>query len=338
MLLLASVFFSFIATFVNVLAITVTAPSPGEQVSLAKPFMIRWALDSGDPAQVSIDLLNSSNIVAKPILENIAHSLNASELGANITWPFNIPNETATYQLYFIAAASGSDIATSGIFSLTLPPGENRTQAAGTVGPYGTHPSTDFPPSAKESRLSSRVIAGIVCSFVVLFLVGIFTGCFIYRKRRHVPAKEEENNEIGKPELDGSSPNEKRGTLDTMASAEIGSSDKPFNYLRFELPSSPPIPPVELPDNEIPAYEMSSAADTSTIPDTEEKSYEEQDRLDVTLTTETSEGIRNHVQSPQSRSMSISSLSSGTKFPASTFAKALEEIVAEEFRRKDSDE
>jgi len=45
MLLLAPVFLFFIIALDDVSAITVTAPSKGEQVSLAKPFMIRWTMD-----------------------------------------------------------------------------------------------------------------------------------------------------------------------------------------------------------------------------------------------------------------------------------------------------
>jgi hypothetical protein len=326
---------------------------------------------------VSIDLLNASSIVPKPVLENIAHNLNTTELGVNVTWPFNVPNETATYQLYFIATASGSDIANSGNFNLTLPPGENRTQAAGTVGPYGTHPDTDSPPSASSfSQLSKGAIAGIVvgaAGAVALFVGAVVAIIFTSRQRHHIPG-DGESDTARKPELDGSSSSEKRDTLKSMSSAEIGLSDKPLNYLRFELPSSPPKPPVELPDNEIPAFEMSTEADLLVLPTVEDVASEEQRNIDIanstnkkqpshrTTPTNSVEGSQTTVRLPHSHTLSIGSLSIKSAIPLSSpslpnspssaslrsispsvssprkamnFAEALEEIIAEEFRRKD---
>jgi hypothetical protein len=328
---------------------------------------------------VSIDLLNASSIAPNPILENIAHNLNSTELGVNVTWPFNIPNETATYQLYFIAAASGSDIATSGNFNLTLLPGENRTQAGGTVGPYGTHPNTDLLPSASARasvRLSKGAIAGTVVGAVgaVALCLGVLVAAFlIYRGRHHISG-DGESDEMRKSELDGSSPNEKRDTLESISSAEIGSSDKPPNYLRFELPSSPPKTPVELPDNEIPAFEMSTGADMPTRPELDDAVLGDHGNIEIADCTEQKpisqtnastsslKDDQNAVRPPHSRNLSTGSLSTtgarplspnslpnspssgslrSTSHPSSSprkpmnFMKALEEIVAEEFRRKD---
>lgn len=46
MLLLTHILFILIISLDNVFAITVTAPLPGQQVSLAKPFQIRWTMDA----------------------------------------------------------------------------------------------------------------------------------------------------------------------------------------------------------------------------------------------------------------------------------------------------
>lgn len=328
---------------------------------------------------MSIDLLNASSIAPKPILENIAHNLNTTSLGVNVTWPFNVPNETATYQLYFIATASGSDIANSGNFNLTLPPGENRTQAEGTVGPYGTHPDSDSPPKASgsgsSSGLSKGAIAGIVVGAIcaAVLLVGTLVAALLIRRKRRNVSDAGESDTVRKPELDGSSPKEKRATFDTVTSAEIGPSDKPPNHLRFELPSEPANPPVELPDNEVPAFEMSTGADTSTLPrfeDVVKEEYGNNDMVDSPKENPTGprhtsisplEGNQNPARPPHARNMSIGSTQSARPLPSPSFpnsprprslrsfsssssrrqpqnfAEALEEIVAEEFRRKGSD-
>lgn len=277
---------------------------------------------SGDPPQISIDLLNATSTVPKPILENIAHNLNTTDLGVNITWPYNVPNETATYQLYFIATASGSDVANSGAFNLTLPPGENRTEAGGTVGPYGTHPDTDFAPKGSApDHLSKGAIAGIVVGAVgaLALVIGALAAFLIYRRRRNGPVDQDDDS-IRKAELDGSTLNEKRGTLQTITS-EIGSSDKPPNYLRWELPSSPPSIPVELPDNEIPAFEMSTGTTMLTLAKLEDATSEDHKNNEVahfmqdipnsrTSTSANSlEANRDPAQTPQSRTLSIGSMS-----------------------------
>jgi hypothetical protein len=322
---------------------------------------------------VSIDLLNASSIVPKPVLENIAHNLNSTELGVNVTWPYNIPNETATYQLYFIATTSGSDIANSGNFNLTLPPGENRTQAGGTVGPYGTHPDTDSPPGTSASasgKLSKGAIAGVVFGAVgaAALSLGALVALLSYRRKRQI-SRDGEGDKVGKPELDGSSSNEKRDTLQTISSVEIGSSDKPWNYLQFELPSSAPKPPAELPDNEIPAFEMSTGTDTPTLDRSKEHgnidivdTMDEKPNSQSHTSAGALEGNQDPMQPPHSRNPSIDSLStpsvrllpspslpnspssgslrsispsSSSPRRAKNFAQALEEIIAEEFRRTD---
>lgn len=293
-----------------------------------------------------------------------------------MTWPFNVPNETATYQLYFIATASGSDIANSGNFNLTLPPGENRTAAEGTVGPYGTHPDSDNPPSATpkaSDHLSKGAIAGIAIGAISALVVGgLAAGLFIYR-RRHPVTGDGDSDVVKKAELDGGSTSrrdEKRETFQSMS--EIGSSDKPPNYLKFELPSSPPQPPVELPDNEIPAFEMSSGGDMPKPSTSGDGVSEERGSLDVVdSTTENPTDHRNMSldsnrkgdHTLHSRDFSIGSgsttsakpLPSGPNSPDSgslrsfsttspsprrlvSFAEALEAIVAEELRRKGPEE
>jgi len=289
-----------------------------------------------------------------PILENIAHNLNTSSGRVNVTWPYSVPNDTATYQLYFIATASGDDIANSGLFNLTLPPGENRSQAEGTVGPYGTHPDTDYPSTSTAAaghKLHGGAIAGVVIG-VIAFLALCSLGAVLYFRRRRMQhrlsVEEEEKHE--KPELDAvmTKSHKRNKTLDTITSTELDAeaSDKKDridsgelegdtqNYLRYELPSTPP-PPAELADNEIAAAEMESPE----LAD-ERDTFEEMDRVGewplrsatVSPTPRRPESVR----SARSGAMSFRSGSSPTLGARElSFAEALHEIVSQELRRKE---
>ena len=164
-----------------------------------------------------------------------------------------MPNDTAEYQLYFIASASGNDVANSPLFNLTLPPGENRTQAEGTVGPYGTHPSSDYASNSTSHKLSGGDIAGIVIG-VLAFAAIVIAAAFYWRRRRQLRHRADEQDLSEKPELDDTSRTEhKRGkTNKTFLSNEAdGESDMKEmngeedrkemegdtkNYLRYELP------------------------------------------------------------------------------------------------------
>jgi len=66
-----------------------------------------------------------------------------------------------------------------------LPPGEDRSEAAGTVGPCGTHPDTDYPPSSspKPHHLHGGAIAGIVIG-VITFNCLCVTGVLLSIRRR----------------------------------------------------------------------------------------------------------------------------------------------------------
>ncbi|TKA78287.1 hypothetical protein B0A55_04741 [Friedmanniomyces simplex] len=103
------------------LSLSITSPTAGENVSLAEKSLITWEEEAGDATAVSVDLLNATAVNTHPILENIAHNLNTSSGQVNITWPLSVPNDTATYQLCFIATVSGEDIVNSEYFNLTLP-------------------------------------------------------------------------------------------------------------------------------------------------------------------------------------------------------------------------
>ncbi|KAK5128121.1 hypothetical protein LTR08_004192 [Meristemomyces frigidus] len=335
----------------SVQALEITAPTSGQAVSLANPFIIEWKEETGDASAVSIDLLNASTTNPSPILENIAHNLNTSSGRVNITWPFSIPNDTATYQLYFIATVSGDDIANSGFFNLTLPPGENRSQAEGTVGPYGTHPDSDSAPSATSSpapKLSGGAIAGIVIGILAFALLSAL-GAFLFIRRRRTQRRQAQDKEIDheKPELDGvgSSSHKRNHTNDTFTSTELGADEDgdrknrivsgelegdAGNYLRYELPATPP-PPAELADNEIAATEMASP----DLDHDDNTSSEESDRIgDWRLRSPVSPAPR-RAESMRSSGLSIRSGSTTLGGREVSFAEALHDIVSQELRRKE---
>ncbi|KAK5739434.1 hypothetical protein LTR17_005339 [Elasticomyces elasticus] len=323
-------------------ALIITSPTAGENVSLAKPFVITWNEEAGDAAAVSIDLLNATALNPSPILENIAHNLNTSSGKVNVTWPFSVPNDTATYQLYFIATESGDDIANSGYFNLTLPTGENRSEAAGTVGPYGTHPDSDTAPSKPiHHGLSGGAIAGIVVGVLVFIGLCGFGGIVILRSRRRKRADVDDEVKNEKPELDASATlgHKRNTTIDTITSTELDAYDDDKkdridsgelegdtrDYLRYELPSTPP-PPVELADNEVAAAEMPS-------PDLNDEKISTARIGDWHLR----QPIPQHAESIRSGRMSdvLSVRSGSTTFGGRelSFAEALHDIVSQELRR-----
>ncbi|KAK5675923.1 hypothetical protein LTS10_011655 [Elasticomyces elasticus] len=325
-------------------ALIITSPTAGENVSLAKPFIITWNEEAGDAAAISIDLLNATALNPSPILENIAHNLNTSSGKVNITWPFSVPNDTATYQLYFIATESGDDIANSGYFNLTLPAGENRSEAAGTVGPYGTHPDSDTAPSKPiHHGLSGGAIAGMVVGVLVFIGLCGFGGVVIFRSRRRKRANVDDEAKNEKPELDASSTSRHRHTktIDTIASTELDAYDDDKkdridsgelegdtrDYLRYELPSTPP-PPVELADNEVAAAEMPS-------PDLNDEKISTARIGDWHVR----QPIPQHAESIRSgRTSDVLSVRSGsTTFGGRelSFAEALHDIVSHELRRNE---
>ncbi|KAK4952096.1 hypothetical protein LTR10_010016 [Elasticomyces elasticus] len=325
-------------------ALIITSPTAGENISLAKSFVITWNEEAGDAAAVSIDLLNATALNPSPILENIAHNLNTSSGKVNVTWPFSVPNDTATYQLYFIATESGDDIANSGYFNLTLPAGENRSEAAGTVGPYGTHPDSDTAPSKPiHHGLSGGAIAGIVIG-VLSLLVGLCSlgyAMMIYNRRRKRAAVEDDGPKNEKPELDASttSGHKRNKTVDTITSTELDGHEydkkdridsgelegDTQDYLRYELPSTPP-PPAELADNEVAAAEMPS-------PDLNDEKVPTARIGDWHLR----QPIPQHAESIRSgRTSDVLSVRSGsTTFGGRelSFAEALHDIVSQELRR-----
>ncbi|KAK3647113.1 hypothetical protein LTR56_008281 [Elasticomyces elasticus] len=324
-------------------ALIITSPAAGENVSLAKPFFITWNEEAGDAAAVSIDLLNATALNPSPILENIAHNLNTSSGKVNVTWPLSVPNDTATYQLYFIATESGDDIANSGYFNLTLPVGENRSEAAGTVGPYGTHPDSDTAPSTPiHHGLSGGAIAGIVVGVLVFIGLCGFGGTLILRGRRRRRAGVDEETKNEKPELDASSTSrhKRNKTIDTIASTELDAYDDDKkdridsgelegdtrDYLRYELPSTPPL--VELADNEVAAAEMPS-------PDLNDEKISSAKIGDWHLR----QPIPQHAESIRSgRTSDVLSVRSGsTAFGGRelSFAEALHDIVSLELRRNE---
>ncbi|KAK5738057.1 hypothetical protein LTR17_006300 [Elasticomyces elasticus] len=297
--------------------------------------------ESGDAAAVSIDLLNATALNPTPILENIAHNFNTSSGRVNVTWPLSVPNDTATYQLYFIATESGDDTANSGYFDLTLPTGENRSEAEGTVGPYGTHPDSDNAPSKPIHRhLSGGSIAGIVVGvFVFVGLCG-FTFVVILRSRRRKRADVEDEAKNEKPELDASATSRHKGntTIDTITSTELDAYDDDKkdridsgelegdtrDFLRYELPSIPPL--VELADNEVAAAERPS-------PDLNDEKISTAKIRDWHLR----QPIPQHAKSlrPGRTSDVLSVRSGSTTFGGRelSFAEALHDIVSQELRR-----
>jgi len=267
-----------------------------------------------------------------------------------VTWPYAVPNDTATYQLYFIASASGDDIANSGFFNLTLPPGENRSEAAGTVGPYGTHPDTDYPPVTSSSHhLHGGAIAGIVVGvlvFVGLCALALFL--FIRRQRRHHRAPTEDEKQ-DKPELDATiskSGHRRNKTTDTFTSTELDAGEDPQDkkeridsgelagdtrdYLRYELPSTPP-PPAELAGNEIAATEMPSPNLNDAKDDTP--------RIGDWPMSDVRTPTPRRPESVRSGNTTAASIRSGSTTLGGrehlSFAEALHEIVSQELRRKE---
>lgn len=293
-------------------------------------------------------MLNATAKNPTPILENIAHNLNTSSKRVNVTWPYSVPNDTATDQLYFIATASGGDIANPGAFNLTLPAGESRGQAEGTVGPYGTHPSTDSAPSSTPSPaggLSGGAIAGIVVGSVVL--VGLcLLGILLYFRRKRQQRRLLHNDVAHeKPELDAitTSGHKRNKTMGTFTSTELDGSDRSDrkerlgsgelegdtkDYLRYELPSTPP-PPAELPNNEIPAAEMPSPDlndEVHTVPHIGDWPLPD-------VSTPTPRRPESVLSGTDARSIG-SSMTAAVRREMS-FAEALHEIVSQELRRKE---
>lgn len=269
-----------------------------------------------------------------------------------------MPNDTASYQLYFIATESGDDIANSGVFNLTLPAGETRGEAEGTVGPYGTHPSSDSAPSAASAshKLSSGAIAGIVVAGIVVFSALLGAMLLYFRRAKKRRANQDGQEQHEKPELCGTevAAGEKRATLNTITSTELGSDGKfemgePHNgkdYLRFELPTTPP--PSELPGTEIEAAEM-DAESMKPPPSYASPLPEVGGRDSVSVVSATSPPLQliplRHMSSdsPQVSFQSgrrAGSVSSGSMSAQPrremTFADALYDIVSEELRRKES--
>lgn len=237
----------------------------------------------------------------------------------NVTWPLSVPNATAAYELYFLSTESGSDIATSGAFNLTLPPGENRTGSGSAAGPV--NPAVAAQGRAKKQGLSGGAIAGIVVGVCVGVLAVLVAAWFLWRRakkrrERRLAHKEEQD----KPELDGAAVayggfHKRSNTVDTDLSAELPSQDNKeridshemegsVDYLRFELPGTPP-PPAELEANELAAEEMDAGSVNPGRPSS-------------------------MLSAPVALSIRSSSTTLGG---ARTFAEALHDLVSSELRR-----
>lgn len=175
-----------------------------------------------------------------------------------IQWPASISDKTESYQLIFIDTPTGAPFGQSGVFNLTIPPGESRNASLGTTGAVGPH-------TAPSTGLSGGAIAGIVIG--TLIAVGILIACvWIFLRRRHRRKLEEAGTQEGKNELDGVATGKARTELAGNKGGQNGRAelDEKRDFLKFELPSTPPRSPAEMEVPEIPAAEMPAGRPASS--------------------------------------------------------------------------
>lgn len=201
---------------------------------------------------MSIDIVNATQN-EQYVLVNVVRGANTSAGEYNIYWPSAVPSDTAAYQLIFLDYASGGFAGSSNTFNLTLPAGEQRNSSVGNAPQGPSQSATSTPVSARHGLSTSATVAAAVVPTLVV-VIAVATGAFFFLRRRRRPSPSNEQfSEFGKAELAGESKSERYN--DDKPLAEMAGKD----YIRWELPSTPPRDPVELPA-EVPTVELDAAS------------------------------------------------------------------------------
>jgi len=227
---------------------------------------------SSDPTQMSINVVNAT-VNDDYVYNNMVRGCNTSAGHFEISWPAVIPNTTGGYQLIFLSYSTGAYVARSETFTLIIPPGEVRNVTGGTA---PASPGTSATSTSTESSgLSTGAIAAIAV-VVPVVVIAVAVGFFFFLRRRKPKqqSQEEPRPHNDKSELDGG--NGKRALPDKkVAPQELPSSKSQLagelrgdDALKWELPSTPPAPPVELPAGEVAIPELENVSSMGSPPPT----------------------------------------------------------------------
>lgn len=303
-------------------------------------------MNSGDPAQVSIDVVNAT-ANEQYVLVNNVRGANVSDGNYTLHWASAIPSANASYTLVFLDYATGGYVAQSPVFMLTLPPGETRNTS---VGNSPASPGTTSAAQSSSSGLSSGSLAAAIVVPIVVVLLIIAAAIFFWRRRRRGRTSSSTQDEHGKSEMEGAGVARKS---EKHQSAELGAQ----NHMSWELPPRTPpresIDPQELPA-EVPLAEMH--ADESNEKSQHAPQYSENDTTVAGSTSgdKTDSGVspmisqdgyrRNSLQqstvgsaqSPLSSNVQRPGSISQTTNGRSRFGEALYDLVSDELRRPDA--
>lgn len=339
-----------LALFQLATALNVTAPTADEVIDISKPYNIKWISTSGDPAQVSIDVVNATAAEAYVLVNNV-RGANVSDLNYTLHWAAAIPSDTAAYSLVFLDYATGGYLAQSAVFNLTLPAGETRNTTAGNA---PASPGTTSAPASSSKGISTGALAAAIV-VPVIFVFGLAIAAYVLWRRRRQRNTQKTTEGLDeattKPEMDGKG----LPASGKQHPAEL-TGDK--SMMKWELPTTPPrtsvnLDPQELPA-EVPVSEMPVGArslehirkhddsaiseDASTAVDTVSRNPDGSvTGVSPLVTNDGFEGSRGTAERESSlispRISGMTQSVSGTTTGRNRFQEALYDLVSDELRR-----
>lgn len=301
---------------------------------------------SGDPAQVSIDVVNAT-ANEQYVLVNNVRGANVTDGNYTLHWASAIPSANASYTLVFLDYSTGGYVAQSPVFILTLPSGETRNTS---IGNSPASPGTSSTAQSSSSGLSSGDLAAAIVVPIVVVLLIVAAAIFFWRRRRRALTSTQSHDGPGKSEMEGTGIATKS---EKHQSAELSAK----NHMSWELPPRTPprepVDPQELPA-EVPLAEMQ--ADEGNEKSKHVSGFSENDTTVAGSTSgdKTDTGISPLISQDGFRRDSISQsivggpqspLSSNGHRPESTaptttgrsrFGEAIYDLVSDELRRPDA--